>query len=153
MSRQILFTNGLKPVGRNQAQPINAMNSTLKLILAAAFAVGIASTVSAEPPGKGGTLKPGTYKSATAEEIQQLKKGEHYALVCMECKSVTVKEVADDKEAEALCHDGGTLHCDSCKKKVTIKRSGPPGKGSTSTKVTYVNEEGKECMFLVPMKN
>jgi hypothetical protein len=71
----------------------------------------------------------------------------------MECKSVTVKEVKDEKEVEALCHDGGTLHCDACQKKVTIKSSGPPGKGSTSKKVTYVNEEGKECMFVVPVKD
>jgi hypothetical protein len=70
----------------------------------------------------------------------------------MECKSITVKEVADDKEVEALCHEGGTLHCDSCKKKVTIKRVGPPGKESITSKVTIVNAEGKECMFVVPMK-
>jgi hypothetical protein len=70
----------------------------------------------------------------------------------MECKSITMKEVEDDKDAAALCHDGGTAHCDSCKKKVTIKHSGPPGKETTSRKVTYVNAEGKECMFLVPIK-
>jgi len=130
------------------------MNSTLKAILATVFAMGLASTVSAEPPGKGGIFKPGTYKHADSqEEIQKLKKGYHYALVCMECKSVTVKEVGDEKDVEALCHEGGTLHCDSCKKKVTIKHSGPPGKGSTSKKITYVNEEGKECMFVVPVKD
>jgi hypothetical protein len=131
------------------------MNSILKTLIGAAFAVGLATSVSAEPPGKGGTLKPGTYKHAsTPEEIQSLKKGEHYALVCMECKSINVKEVADEKEAEALCHDGGSVHCDSCKKKFTVKRSGgPAGKGSSTSKVTYVNEEGKECMFLVPVKD
>jgi hypothetical protein len=131
------------------------MNSIIKVILATAFAVGLSSTVSAEPAGKGsGTFKPGTYKHAdTQEEIQKLKPGYHYALVCMECKSVTVKEVKDEKEAEALCHEGGTLHCDACKKKVTIKTSGTPGKGTTSKKVTYLNEEGKECMFVVPVKD
>jgi hypothetical protein len=129
------------------------MKSTFKALIVAAFAVCFAGSVSAEPPGKGGILKPGSYKHAsTQEEIQSLKKGHRYALVCMECKSITVKEVADDKEAEALCHDGGSVHCDSCKKKFTIKHSGTPGKGSTSRKVTYVNEEGKECMFLVPIK-
>lgn len=129
------------------------MKSTFKALIVAAFAVCFAGSVSAEPPGKGGILKPGSYKHAsTQEEIQSLKKGHHYALVCMECKSINVKEVADDKEAEALCHEGGTVHCDSCKKKFTIKHSGPPGKGTTSRKVTYVNEEGKECMFLVPIK-
>jgi hypothetical protein len=130
------------------------MKSKLKTLLIAAFAIGLAGSVSAEPPGKGGVLKPGSYKQAsTQEEIQSLKKGQHYAVVCMECKSINVKEVADDSEAEALCHDGGSLHCDSCKKKFTIKHSGPPGKGSTSKKVTYVNEDGKECMFLVALNH
>ena len=98
-------------------------------------------------------MKAGTYKHVgTVEEIQSLKPGDHYALVCSECKSITVKEVAEEKEVEELCHDGGSMHCDSCKKKLTIKRTGPPGKGITSQKVTIVNSEGKECMFIVPMK-
>jgi hypothetical protein len=128
------------------------MKSTAQFLMAAVFAVGLATSVSAEPPGKGATIYLGSHKAGTQEEIQKLKKGDHYALVCMECESITVKEVADDKEAEALCHDGGTVHCDSCKKKFTTKTSGPPGKGSTTTKVTYVNAEGKQCMFLVPLK-
>lgn len=129
------------------------MKPVPKILLAAVLAAGLAGSVSAEPPGKGSTVYLGSHKAANSqEEIQKLKKGEHYALVCVECQSVTMKEVADDKEAEALCHEGGSVHCDSCKKKVTIKHSGPPGKGTTSKKVTYVNEEGKECMFLVPLK-
>lgn len=132
---------------------ITALKSSLKLIVVAAFAVGLATSVSAAPPGKGGVLKTGTYKeAATVEEIQSLKTGDHYALVCTECKSITVKEVADEKEVEALCHDGGSVHCDSCEKKLTVKRTGPPGKGATSQKVTIVNAEGKQCMFIVPMK-
>ena len=132
---------------------ITALKSSLPIIVAAAFAVGLATSASAAPPGKGGVLQPGTYKHAgTVEEIQSLKTGDHYALVCSECKSITVKEVADEKEVEALCHDGGSMHCDSCKKEFTVKRTGPPGKGTTSQKVTIVNAEGKECMFVVPLK-
>lgn len=129
------------------------MKSLFKNLIAAAFVVGLATSVSAAPPGKG-PFKTKTYKqAATQEEIQSLKKGDRYALVCMECKSITVKEVADEKEVEALCHEGGTMHCDSCKKKYTIKHMGPPGKGTTSPKVTIVNAEGKECMFIVPVKD
>jgi hypothetical protein len=129
------------------------MKSTAQFLMAAVFAVGLATFVSAETPGKGSTLNLGSHKAATSqEEIQSLKKGDRYALVCMECKSINVKEIADDKEAEALCHEGGSVHCDACKKKATIKHSGPPGKGTTSKKVTYVMEDGKECMFLVPIK-
>lgn len=129
------------------------MKTSIKTLIAAAFAVGLATSVSAAPPGKGpfGTK---TYKqAATQGEIQSLKKGERYAVVCMDCKSITVKEVADEKEVEALCHEGGSMHCDSCKKKFTIKRIGAPGKGITTSKVTIVNAEGKECMFIVPVKD
>lgn len=133
---------------------ITSMKPSLLAIFAAVFAVGLATSVSAAPPGKGGVLKPGTYKHAgTVEEIQGLKTGDRYALVCSECKSITVKEVADEKEVEALCHDGGSMHCDSCEKKFTVKRIGPPGKGATSQKVTIVNADGKECMFVVPLKD
>jgi hypothetical protein len=124
------------------------MKTTLKIIILAAAAAGFATSAIAAPPGKGlGTFK----KASTQEELQKIKKGNRYALVCKECETVTVKEAADDQEAEKLCHDGGSVHCASCDKKFTIKRTGPPGKGSTSTKVTIVNAEGKECMFIVPL--
>lgn len=129
------------------------MNPLLKTVIAAVFAGGLATSVIAAPPGKG-PLKSGVYKQAsTQEEIQSIKKGDRYAVVCMECKSIAVKEAADEKEVEALCHDGGAMHCDSCKMKSTIKRTGPPGKGSAASKVTYMNEDGKECMFVVPVKD
>lgn len=73
-------------------------------------------------------------------------------MVCTVCKSMTVREVADKKEVEALRHDGETTNCDSCDKKFSVKRTGPPRKGAASQKVTVVNAEGKECMFIVPMK-
>jgi hypothetical protein len=129
------------------------MKSTLRTLIAAAFVLGLASTASAQ---RGGTpFANKTYKQAATQEGRQgLKKADQYMVVCMACKSVTVKEVADEKEVAALCHDGGTIHCDSCKKKVTIKRVGPPGKESVAgSKVTYVNEKGEECMFIVPVKD
>lgn len=128
---------------------IKTMKATIKTLIAAAFAVGLATSVSAAPPGKGAGFLKG---ASNQEDIQKLKPGDRYALVCMDCKSITMKEVADEKEVAALCHEGGTLHCDGCKQKMTIKHSGPPGKGATSSKVTIVNAEGKECMFVVPMK-
>jgi hypothetical protein len=126
------------------------MKTMFKLMILAGAAAGFATSAIAAPPGKGlGTFK----KASTQEEIQKIKKGDRYALVCKECESVTVKEAADDQEAEKLCHDGGTVHCASCDKKLTVKRTGPPGKGGTSSKVTIVNAEGKECMFIVPLKD
>lgn len=106
------------------------IKTTLKAIILAAVAASLITVVSAAPPGKG--LK--TFKKAsTVEHVQKLKKGARYALVCKECDTVTIKEVANAEEVEALCHDGGRLHCDSCQKKVTI-----------------VNVDGKECMIIVP---
>jgi len=125
------------------------MKATIKTLIAAAFAVGLATSVSAAPPGKGAGVFTG---ASTQEDIQKLKTGDRYAMVCMECKSITMKEVTGEKDVEALCHEGGTMNCDGCKKQATIKHSGPPGKGSTSTKITMVNADGKECMFVVPMK-
>lgn len=127
------------------------MKNTLKTLIAAAFVLGLVSTASAQRGGNpSGNM---TYKhAATQEQIQSLKKADRYMVVCMECKSVTTKEVADEKEVAALCHDGGSMHCDACQKKVTIKRVGPPGKESITSKVIYVNEKGEECMFIVPIK-
>lgn len=129
------------------------MKTLLRNIITAAFAVGLATSASAQSPNRGG-LTAGVYKQAdTQEQIQKLKKGDHYALVCMECKSVAVKEVGDDKEVAALCHDGGSVHCASCDKKFTVKSVGPRPGGPVATKVTIVNAEGKECMFIAAVKN
>lgn len=126
---------------------------TLVNIVAITLALGMATSLSAQRANEQGIANR-TYKKAdSAESIQSMKKGDRYALVCKECDSVTVKEVADEKEVEAMCHDGGSMHCPSCKKKFTVKSIGPRA-GSTPviTKVTIVNEEGKECMFVVPLK-
>ncbi|MGL5018254.1 MAG: hypothetical protein ACRDBP_08990 [Luteolibacter sp.] len=128
------------------------MKTTLRNLITAAMVLGLASTASAQRSDT--PLANRSYKqAATAEEIQSLKKSDRYMTVCMDCKSVTVKEVADDKEAAALCHDGGSVHCDACKQKATIKRVGAPGRESyAGGKVTYVNAKGEECMFIVPVK-
>lgn len=119
------------------------MKTTLKSLAGLMLAIGLATSASAQRANN--TWQKTPMKAATSqEEIQKLKKGDHYATVCMECKSITVKEVADDKEVEALCHDGGTMHCDSCKKKVTVKRGGPR-QNVTSSKVTYVNADGRNA--------
>ncbi len=124
------------------------MKTILKSIILAAVAASLVTAVSAAPPGKG----TGTFKAAsTVEEIQKLKKGDSYALVCKECDAVTIKEVEKAEEVEALCHDGGAMHCASCEKKFTVKHMGPAGKGTTKGKMTIVNAEGKECMFVVPL--
>ena len=125
------------------------MKSILGKLAIAAFAAGLATSLYAAPPGKG----TGVYRGVTTQqEIQKLKQGDRYALVCTNCKSITMKEVADAKEVEMLCRNGGTVHCDGCKKDYSIKHVGPPSKGFDRTKVTYVNAAGEPCMFIVAMK-
>ena len=127
------------------------MKTKIKMILGLLLAGGLVTSAYAQRANNANVGK-GVYKSATtAEEIQKMKKGDRYAKVCMECKSVTVKEIADDKEAEALCHDGGTMHCDACEKEVKVKRMGPRN-NIIRSEVVYVNAEGDECMFIVPIK-
>ena len=124
------------------------MKTTFKTMILAAVVASLVTVVSAAPPGKGtGTFK----KASSVEDIQKIKKGDHYALVCKECDSVTIKEVATAEEVKALCHDGGAMHCGSCQKKFKVKHMGPAGKGTTKHEVTIVNAEGKECMFVVQL--
>jgi hypothetical protein len=131
---------------------ITTIKSSFKAMAVAAFAVGLATSASAQRANANVPTNVPLKAASTQEEIMGMKKGAHYALVCMECKSVTVKEIADEKEVAALCHDGGSLHCPSCKKKFTVKSVGPRPGGATTTTSTIVNSEGKECMFVVPVK-
>ena len=143
--------SGIQFVAKNTNSKPNIMKSPIKMLITAVLSACLITSASAEPPGKG-LVEPKVYKqAATEQQIGNLKKGDRYAMVCMSCKSVTVKEVANDDEAKTLCHNGGSVHCDSCKKKMTIKNTGPPGKSSMKSEVMYVNSKGEQCMFLAPM--
>ncbi len=108
------------------------------------MAVALAGLAQAEPPGKGHRIgKPGTVK-----QVEGLKAGDQYAVVCTMCKTVEIKEVAEGQTGAALTKEGGTMTCGGCKKEATIKRIGPPGK----KRPTYVNKGGQECMFVAPLK-
>jgi hypothetical protein len=121
-------------------------------IIAITLALGLASSVSAQRADQAGITNKTFSKADSAEAIQAMKKGDRYAVVCKECDSVTIKEVTVEKEVVALCHDGGSMHCPSCKKKLTVKSVGPRPGGPVVSKITIVNAEGKECMFVVPLK-
>lgn len=131
---------------------ITTINSSLRAAVFAACAVGLATSASAQRANAGIAAEVPLPSVSTQEEIMAMKKGNHYAEVCMECKSITVKEVADDKQVAALCHNGGAVHCPSCKKNFTVKSVGPRPNGPKSTSFEIVNADGKECMFIVPIK-
>lgn len=124
-----------------------------KQIIAITLALGLVSSASAQRANDQPFANKTYQKATSVEAITGMEKGSRYALVCTECDSVTIKEAGDKKELEEMCHDGGTVHCPSCKKKFTVQTSGPrPGATPAVSKVTIVNAEGKECMFVVPLK-
>lgn len=126
------------------------MKTLTKTITALALTLGLLGITQAAPPGKGGPFRA----TSKVEKISSMKPGDRYVLVCKDCETATVGEITDAADAEKLCHDGGTIHCDSCDKKVTIKRVGPPGKKhAAGVEVKYLNSEGEECMILIPLKN
>lgn len=122
------------------------MNNLAKTTFLTVLAFALFGALQAAPPGK---FPPhGRYTAGTVKSISGMKKGDQYAVVCNECKTLTIKTVGDPKEAAALCHDGGKVHCDSCEEDRVVKRTGPPGKG----RVTWVDKHGKECMLIIPLK-
>lgn len=90
----------------------------------------------------------------TTEEFQKLHAGDSVAMVCTECASVTVRKLESDKEAMDLCKEGETITCPSCNKVFKIVRRQGPRSQATGTRVEtrYVNDEGKECMFMVKLE-
>jgi hypothetical protein len=131
---------------------ITNLKSSFRALAAAALAVGLATSASAQRANANVSTNDPLKAASTQEEIMGMKEGSHYAVVCLECKSMTVKTVSDEKEVAALCHDGGSMHCPSCKKKFIVKSIGPRPGSSAVTSSVIVNAEGKECMFIVPIK-
>lgn len=124
------------------------MKKTIVQVIIALVAIAaVAGTLEAAPPGKGSIT--GVHKSATVAQIDALKPGDQYAIVCYMCKSVTIKDVGEAVKVADLCKEDGMLACDGCKKKSTIKHKGPPGKKHP----VYVDGKGEECMFIVPLKS
>ncbi len=128
------------------------MNTIVRSLITTAFVLGLASTATAQR--RDTPLANKSNKQApSVDETESHKKSDRHMTVCMECKSVTAKEAADGKEAAALCHNGGSVHCDAGKGKATIKRVGAPGRESyAGGKVPYMYVNGNECMFIVPVK-
>ncbi len=120
---------------------------TIQTLLAVVLIGGIAP-LGATPDVKG------TYPTAkSVRQIHKLQTGDHYLLTCDVCHSVTAVEIKGHADVTALCHDGGRVHCGSCKKRAFVKVTNPSGKfGISGARVSYVNAEGYECMHLVPLK-
>ena len=121
------------------------MKTIAKLILIAGLIAGAAVPVIAGPgPEYWQRMK-------SAEEFAKLKAGDKVLYVCNQCQTVTEKTIASPAEAMEHCKEGATVTCPSCKEKVKVVTKGPPKNPMTTREVTYVNEKGEACFFIVKL--
>jgi len=113
-----------------------------RLLLAAGLLCGTALVAFGAPAGK--RWPP----VRTAEAFARINPGEKIAYVCKECDTVTVATVDSQDAVMQLCKVGNTIECPACNQTYRIVRLGPPSKGRTISEIRYVNQEGKECLFI-----
>ncbi len=81
-------------------------------------------------------------------DFKQLKPGEKVAYVCNQCKTVSEIAIESTAQAMALCKEGDTVSCPSCKMTTKVVTKGKHNDPSTTSQVIYVNEKGEECAFM-----
>ncbi|MEO5714802.1 MAG: hypothetical protein ABIT37_15080 [Luteolibacter sp.] len=82
-------------------------------------------------------------------QFKELKPGMTAAFVCSKCKTISEMPIKSEEQAMTLCKEGGSVVCPSCKMvtKVVIKRE--RNQAPTHTEVSYVNDKGEDCAFMV----
>ena len=105
--------------------------------------VGIGAPASKQP-------HPATTLRTTGE-FAQLQPGDRIAYVCKQCDSVHLQAIENKEQAMALCKEGETVSCPSCRKKYKTTFRGPRSKAGRPGEVSYVNEKGEECMFVAKL--
>ena len=123
------------------------MKKLSQLFAAGGLFVILFGALHANPPVK--MFPEGTFKAGHLASIERLQKGDQYAVICTVCRTMVIKTVGAAKETAALCHEGGTIHCDVCEADRLIKRITSHGRKYPA----IVDEHGKECMMIVPLKN
>lgn len=82
-------------------------------------------------------------------QFKELNAGEKIAFVCNQCRTVSEVTIESPAHAMELCKEGATVTCPSCKAKTKVvvkrQRNDPP----VREEVTYVNDKGEECAFIV----
>ena len=119
-----------------------------KLLLVAGLICGTALATLAAPASKRPAVSPAL---RTTAEFSQLNPGDRIAYVCKECDSVSTNTVESKESAMLLCKEGNTVSCPACNKSYGIVRRGPAGKAIPRTEVSYVNEQGVDCMFIAKL--
>lgn len=106
--------------------------------------LGVAAVSTAAPRGQ--TWKPERSLSSV-EDFQSLKAGDTVAQVCTMCDTVSTIQIKSKEQAMELCKEGAMINCPSCDSKAKVTRGGPRPESDRGA-VRFVNEHGKECMFM-----
>lgn len=88
----------------------------------------------------------------TEADFSQLKAGDKVGLVCTECKSVSEIAITSPAQAMELCKVGAKVDCPVCKKSFkVVPTKTTRNEPSTKTEVSYVNDKGEDCAFVVKL--
>lgn len=120
--------------------------STTIRALCTMIAFGVFASLASAGPG------PQHWESlGKHSQFKELKPGMSIGFVCNTCKSVTEVPIKSEEQAMAMCHEGSSVTCPSCKKvsKVVLKHA--RNDAPTHTEVSYVNDKGEDCAFMVVM--
>ncbi|MEO8617477.1 MAG: hypothetical protein ABI600_20265 [Luteolibacter sp.] len=124
---------------------MKTISNTIR-VLSAAIAFGAFASIASAGPG------PQHWGSLGKEsQFKELKPGMSIGFVCNTCKSVSEVPIKSEEQAMTMCKEGGSVTCPSCKQvsKVVVKRS--RNDAPTHTEVSYVNDKGQDCAFMVTM--
>ena len=137
-----------RPFLKHQTTKRNIMKNTSTTIraLCSIIAFGAFASIASAGPG------PQHWESLGKQsQFKELKPGMSIGFVCNTCKSVSVVPIKSEAQAMAMCKDGGSVTCPSCKQvsKVVVKRA--RNDAPTHTEVSYVNSKGQDCAFMVAM--
>jgi hypothetical protein len=121
------------------------MKNPIRILTFAGLLLGAASIAFAGPG-------PQYWETMRREsQFKQLHAGDKIAYVCKQCDTVSVQTVENTEQAMALCKEGATVTCPSCKMTYHAVQAGPMSKGGTPADIKYVNDKGEECLFIVKL--
>gem|GEM_PF-3850905 len=109
------------------------MKTTLTTIIAAAFAFGLAASVSAAPPGKGPLGFEISKQSPPQVNVQSPTPCGHNAVKCPASKPAS------------CCHHTVTTQADACQMNVAVKHLGGADKGFIISSVTCETRHEQTC--------
>ena len=125
------------------------MKTMMNLLVCATLVLG-ATTVWAQPGGKGVPTFQTRKSLQTVEDFEAVKKDDHLGLVCLECHNISELTVQNAEDIQVFCKEGTEVTCPVCEKTYKTAVYSPAGKRPhwKRRRVKYVNAEGKECAFI-----